>query len=193
MKKHNKQHVIEVGESLFRAKGFEATGTDELLRESEYPRSSFYYLFESKEQFASEVLVAYGDRLESIYIEVLSDKSIGTPYERLVYLFENQINVAISEEFKDDCLIYRLGLEAASISEQFRRSVYTELAKLLRPIELCIKEGIKDQSIARRGSAKLMANRLQSQYYSSYFIGKLSGRPQDSLDMLHYLLDDYRG
>jgi len=56
MKKHSKEHVIEVGEELFKSQGFHNTGTEDILKKSEYPRSSFYYHFKSKENFAVQVL-----------------------------------------------------------------------------------------------------------------------------------------
>jgi len=57
----DKGHVIKIGEDLFRSQDYFNTGTEEILWKSDYPRSSFYHHFTSRESFAAQVLEQYGN------------------------------------------------------------------------------------------------------------------------------------
>ena len=74
MKKHDKDYVIKIGEELFKTQGYHNTGTEDILKKSEYPRSSFYYTFKSKEGFAIQVLENYGTNAAQFYQSVLGNQ-----------------------------------------------------------------------------------------------------------------------
>ena len=81
-KKHNKEEIIEVGQELFRKRGFNNTGVDYILKTSGTPKGSFYNFFKSKEEFGVEVLKHYTDRQYNYFKELLENFSF-TPLTRL--------------------------------------------------------------------------------------------------------------
>ncbi len=54
--KHDINTVIETGQELFRTQGYFNTGTEEILKSSGYPRSSFYYHFKSKDDLYIQIV-----------------------------------------------------------------------------------------------------------------------------------------
>ena len=55
--KHNIEDIIDKGSELFRKKGYNNVGINEILKECDIPKGSFYNFFETKEEFAEKVLI----------------------------------------------------------------------------------------------------------------------------------------
>jgi len=47
-----RDHLVEVGLQTFRAGGYNHTGVKDLVAAADVPKGSFYYYFDSKEDFA---------------------------------------------------------------------------------------------------------------------------------------------
>ena len=58
--KHNIEDIIEKGTELFRKKGYNNVGINEILNTCDIPKGSFYNFFETKEEFATKVIDNYG-------------------------------------------------------------------------------------------------------------------------------------
>lgn len=56
-KTDSREKIIEAASKLFQIKGFNATGLNEILKESKSPKGSLYYYFpDGKEQLALEAI-----------------------------------------------------------------------------------------------------------------------------------------
>ena len=53
--------LLRAGLEVLTEKGFTATGLDEILRQAQVPKGSFYHCFESKEAFGHALIAAYAD------------------------------------------------------------------------------------------------------------------------------------
>ena len=58
--KHQAEDIINTGMELIRTKGYHNVGINEILKASNIPKGSFYNFFESKEDFARQVVAYYG-------------------------------------------------------------------------------------------------------------------------------------
>jgi len=58
-KKYNKEDILEQGVQLFREKGYNDTGIDDILKTCKIPSGSFYNYFKNKEGFAIAVLTIW--------------------------------------------------------------------------------------------------------------------------------------
>ncbi len=173
MKKRDKIKVIEAGQDLFRTKGYYNTGTEEILQKADYPRSSFYYHFKSKEGFASQVLDHYGNDAEKKYIEILTDENLGSPLTRLKYFTSMMIETISKNEFKAECLIQKFSIECAANNEVLCDSTNQQLKKVLNVIEDCIELGQNENEIRKDIEAYRLAEFFQAQWYGSYIFGRL--------------------
>jgi TetR/AcrR family transcriptional repressor of nem operon len=174
MVRHDINKVIGVGQKLFESQGYFNTGTEEILEKSNYPRSSFYYHFKSKEGFASRVLEQYGDSAAEYYKSLLFDDSDRSPMDRLEGLAETMANTAVEKEFKTECLVQKLSIECAGFIEVLRVSTDKQLNKMLRVLDACIKEGQQQGEIRVDMDSMEMASMVQSQLYGAFILGRLS-------------------
>ena len=108
----NRDRLLEEGLRLFAEQGFNATGVQEIADAAGVPKGSFYNYFESKEQFAAEVLARYQER-ECAELEELLSPAAGPPLARLRATFDRWIDEMRECEFSGGCLAGRLAQELA--------------------------------------------------------------------------------
>jgi TetR/AcrR family transcriptional repressor of nem operon len=173
MKKHSKEHVLSIGEALFRTQGYFNTGTKDILKKAEYPRSSFYYLFKTKEKFAIEVLERYGNQSSAFYQSVLLNKQFGSPLHRLRKFAELLTKNAASSHFQSECLIQKFSIECAGFNEALKECTRQQLNKLLNIISQCVAEGQAADEIIKTLSSFEIAEFIHSQIYGSFILSRL--------------------
>lgn len=105
--------------SLFASQGFHATGVQEIADAAGVPKGSFYNYFESKEQFAAEVLARYQER-ECRDLSARLGPESGPPLARLSGAFDAWIEEIRKSGFTAGCLAGRLAQELAGEVPQLR-------------------------------------------------------------------------
>ena len=83
-----KYHIIETGYHLFNKNGYNGTGINDIIRQADIPKGSFYHYFESKENFAVEVIHFYSNLVFENIHNTLNDKNI-SPISRLFKLYKD--------------------------------------------------------------------------------------------------------
>ncbi|MCW5516934.1 TetR/AcrR family transcriptional regulator [Muriicola sp. Z0-33] len=192
MKKHMKEDVIKAGEYLFKNNGYYNTSTEDILMESDYPRSSFYYHFKSKEKFAEEVLEYYGKNSVKMYSSVLKDKNIISPIERFTLFFDIMCTIAENKEFKSECLIQKLSVECAGTNENIRNAALSQLVQILAVYEACIIEGQLKKEIRDDIEANTVANLIQSQLYGGFIVSRLNNSSDVMKENMNLTIDYIR-
>lgn len=173
MKKHDKDYVIKIGEELFKTQGYHNTGTEDILKKSEYPRSSFYYTFKSKEGFAIQVLENYGTNAAQFYQSVLGNQKHGRPLDRLKILADQMAQVSTLKKFKSECLVQKFSVECAAINDDLCKATEIQLDKILDVIRACIWEGQAKQEIRKDMGAMQLAEMYHAQLYGSSILARL--------------------
>ncbi len=108
----NRDRLLEEGLRLFAQQGFNATGVQEIADAAGVPKGSFYNYFDSKEQFAAEVLASYQER-ECAELDELLAPEAGSPLVRLRATFDHWIDEMRECGFTGGCLAGRLAQELA--------------------------------------------------------------------------------
>jgi|GEM_PF-437485 len=132
-------NLLEKGMELLWSKGYNATSVNDIVAAAGIPKGSFYFYFESKEDFAIKAVEAY---FQSQFVparKVLTDKTI-SPKQRLLNFYEYRSNVLKNEmECKMGCLACNLGNEMAEHNENIRTAileketmVQAEIAKVVQ-------------------------------------------------------------
>ncbi len=118
-KEKTKDLLLEAGKATFLEKGYNNSGIESILQAAGVPKGSFYYYFDSKEDFGLRVL----DRFASCYAERL-DRFLGDaslpPLGRLRAYFESVFEKLASDQCRKGCLVGNLSQEMADQSEVFR-------------------------------------------------------------------------
>jgi TetR/AcrR family transcriptional repressor of nem operon len=111
-----REEIAEAAFRQFHARGFNATGINEITKAAGVPKGSFYNHFSSKEDSALEALSRYANTLR---FDMLTEQG-GPPLERLRAHFEFLSEDLLENGFVRGCLVGNLGAEVADHSEQIR-------------------------------------------------------------------------
>lgn len=118
----NRDKLLATGLELLTRQGYAATGVQEITNASGVPKGSFYNYFDSKEEFAIEVLRRYQEQACGQLYALLADRG-RPPLERLAALFEALGADFAAGGFEGGCLAGRLAQELAGETPAFRAPV----------------------------------------------------------------------
>ena len=173
-KKHDLQEVLKIGDRLFRRQGFYHTGTDEILQEAAFPRSSFYYHFKSKEGFGIKTLEYYGKTNRTYLEQVLQDELLGTPLERLRQFFMNMVEISNDQSYEVSCLIQRFSMEAGGEIGPLQEAARIQFASWVEVSNPCIEAGQQMGEIRADFSPSDISHFLFSQIYGMFSFARLN-------------------
>ncbi|HEY9792738.1 MAG TPA: TetR family transcriptional regulator C-terminal domain-containing protein [Candidatus Obscuribacterales bacterium] len=132
--------LIQAGTQIMLEKGFNNTGIAEVLTTVGVPKGSFYYYFESKEEFGLQIINTFDEDRTARLDHFLGDKST-TPIQRLkAWCEDRRLNMQDSK-CRKGCLIGNLSQEMADQSEVFRARLEEILTRWRNKFAACIKEG----------------------------------------------------
>jgi TetR/AcrR family transcriptional regulator, transcriptional repressor for nem operon len=147
--------LLDAGAELFGKKGFNGCGLSEILALAGVPKGSFYHYFASKEEFGVVLIERTCDEFLAELRPLLSDRK-KAPLQRLRSMFE-YIRTQCSECGPiSECLIPKLALETASLSEPVHAAVkcaYQQWSALLGQV-------LRDAQTAGEVDAKHDVDRL---------------------------------
>ncbi|MEO0468059.1 MAG: TetR/AcrR family transcriptional regulator [Bacteroidota bacterium] len=173
-KKHDLQAVLKIGDRLFRRQGFHQTGTDEILQEAAFPRSSFYYHFKSKEGFGLKTLAYYG-RANRTYLEqILLDELLGSPLERLQQYFMSMVEISHDQAYQNCCLIQRFSMEAAGEPGPIQEAARLQFAAWVDVSNQCVAAAQQAGEIKSDFSPTEVSHFLFSQLYGMFSFARLN-------------------
>lgn len=120
-KPHCRQHILHAGLEVLATKGYNGTGVKEIVDSAGVPKGSFYNHFSSKEAFVIEAIeLAAEEHLAAAKQQLL--ESPGSPIERLLRFFEQQLTQLQEQSFCGGCLIGNLSLEMSDENPAIRKA-----------------------------------------------------------------------
>lgn len=140
MKEDNINHILDLGVEIMTRKGYHGLGLKELLDEAGIPKGSFYYYFDSKEDFGRKVITHYAERSQKYMIDMLTDKR-RSPRRRLENLFKDREKAYKSSGFKEGCLLGNCSTELAGQYESMQLVLANKFSDWKEVMSACIKEG----------------------------------------------------
>lgn len=106
-----KQLLIETASRLFLKNGYSNTGINDILKEADVSKGSFYFYFSSKKQLGLQVAKYYGKVMLEEWLEPLSNNTWDIFINKMIIDIKN----AVSKGNYFGCPIAALGLEIAFI------------------------------------------------------------------------------
>ncbi len=160
-KESTKVQLLEAGTEIMLEKGYNNTGIMEVLQSTGVPKGSFYYYFDSKEDFGLQIInhthVTYQDKIKAC----LEDVSM-TPVERLRKYCEEGMQMFEQNACRKGCLIGNLSQEMADQSEVFRNRLKEIIVSWRTIFASCIREGQEAGQISKALDADELAEYFQS-------------------------------
>ncbi|HEY9428089.1 MAG TPA: TetR family transcriptional regulator C-terminal domain-containing protein [Gemmatimonadaceae bacterium] len=176
-----KRRLILAGLRLMLERGYNGVGIQDLLTETGIPKGSFYHHFESKEDFALQVLDAYVANAHALLDATLSDRG-RPPLERVRNFFEG-VRESYAEQGYLGCFMGALGQELSGASETFRRKVEGCVGTIAARLALCLEEARSRGDLPAETDPVQMANVLVDAWEGAAFRTRLvrNGKPLDAV------------
>ncbi len=178
--KHNKEDILKKGMLLFRLNGYHNTGTNEILKETNISRGSFYNFFKDKDDFGVQVLDYYTESTTKYINELLGKEGLNAE-QSIIHLFEIFIDSYTKVNYKWGCLLVGMTQELSGINELFTEATGRNFEELVKPLASAIKEGQENGIINKSQVPRAMALSIWSSYNGALVLMK-SGLHQEPLD-----------
>ncbi len=132
--------LLEKGMEILWSKGYNATSVNDIVKAAEVPKGSFYFYFESKEDFVIKAIEKYFSLMFPPEKEILGDKT-KSPKKRLIDFHEYRVNVLKSEmDCQKGCMACNLSSEMAEHSEKIRNAILVKTKLVLSRITEVVQE-----------------------------------------------------
>jgi TetR/AcrR family transcriptional regulator, transcriptional repressor for nem operon len=185
MASQTKQRLLNAGLSMLLERGYNDLGIQAVLDATGAPRGSFYHHFESKEDFALQVVDLYMDGVHAGLDAHLSDTS-RSPLGRIRAFFE-----AIEERYRNEgylgCLLGGLGQELSGVSELFARKIGGCLDTITDRLAACLEEARQQGELPADANPRELADLLANCWEGAALRSRLRRDPAP----LHAMLDFY--
>jgi TetR/AcrR family transcriptional repressor of nem operon len=136
---NTREEIIRRGAELIHARGYNATGLQEILNVAVVPKGSFYFYFRSKEEFGVEIINHFASLTGGLFRRFLTDDS--TPplqrFEKLIDFFENFFQ---KNSYASGCPIGNLSLELSDSNERFRKKLHEVIDQMIGHVQACIED-----------------------------------------------------
>lgn len=112
--------LLEKGIELLWSKGFNATSVNDIVKAAKIPKGSFYFYFDSKEDFTVKALEKYFEEHFTQVLDILHDESVSAK-QRVLNFYEFRTSM-LKEKLncKMGCMASNLANEMAEHNEAIR-------------------------------------------------------------------------
>jgi TetR/AcrR family transcriptional repressor of nem operon len=119
---HTKDRIIEAGSAAMSAKSFNGCGLKEILETADVPKGSFYHYFKSKEDLGVAVIEESAERHAEFIRRHLCNRQV-PPLQRVQNMFQAMRDHYVESGPMRECVIAKLALEVAQLSEPMRLAI----------------------------------------------------------------------
>lgn len=138
--------LLRAGTEILTEHGFASTGIDMVLKRVGVPKGSFYYYFDSKEDFGAAVIERYAAYFAHKLDRWLLDEE-RPPLARLAAFVDDAKDGMARFDFRRGCLIGNLGQELGALNESYRLQLEAVFRDWQRRLAACLE--------AARGAGEL--------------------------------------
>jgi TetR/AcrR family transcriptional repressor of nem operon len=173
-----REEIVRIGAEIIGQGGFNATGIDAVLKKARVPKGSFYYYFESKDDFGLAVIERQAGEFSAVLKGFLEDRQY-PPLTRVRRYLESRIDAIQNSRCRRGCLIGNLGQELASQSEKFRRRIQDVFSTWQGLFQACFEEAKREGALAPDTDCRLLADFLLTGWEGAVLRAKVmkSGQP----------------
>ena len=149
--KDTKTKLINAGSELFLAHSYHGTGINDILKACGVPQGSFYNYFQSKEDFALEVVIhQMNNNADFVKLNLCNDQL--APIERIAAYLDSIGQGLVDCHFAMGCPFGTLAQEMSNLSPKLREMLTKAFQIQVKHLEKCIHLG------QQQGDIKLVLN-----------------------------------
>jgi TetR/AcrR family transcriptional repressor of nem operon len=154
-----REKLLEVGAQAIAEKSFNSCGLAEILSRAGIPKGSFYHYFASKEDFGVALIEKEIEEYMELLRPILGDRR-RSPVARLRAVFELSREECTANGAARQCLIPKLALETAQLSETVHAAVKCAYEQWSAVLARVIREAQAAGEIGRSHDPDRLANVL---------------------------------
>lgn len=174
-RKIHREDILKAGLELMFHQGYNATGIKEITDSISIPKGSFYNHFESKEEFALELVKAYCNNGAKMYEARFLAPSV-PPLKRFEGFFDTLIeNYAEKMDYKLGCVMSNFSAEMSDVNENFRVLLDEEFNRCQSIMAQCLKEAQEDGSLDKDADANKLAGFILNGWHGALVRMKSTG------------------
>ena len=140
MKEETINTVLDKGTEIVLSKGFNNVGINEILETVGIPKGSFYYYFDSKEDFGLQLIDRYSKKSLETLKRFLEDDS-KNPKERILGFYLHMRNHYQQKNYREGCLLGNCSLELSDLKESYSKKIASALEEWEDVFVKCIEDG----------------------------------------------------
>jgi len=178
--------LLQQGKDLLTEHGYHGTGLKKILDTVKVPKGSFYNYFESKEQFASEIIEQYGRDLTkklNDFIEQSRDNPLDTL--RNIYL---RMVADIEKNGPKGCLVGNLAAEIGASSELCQKSMLNAFVSWKTPFTTLISDAQTKGLIRDDLGAEVLFDLLWETWQGALLKVKIDGKTEHLIQTVDVML-----
>ena len=133
-------YLLEKGIEILWSKGYNATSVNDIVMAAGVPKGSFYFYFDSKEDFAVKAIEKYFEE-HFIPAQKILDNNAVSPKQRLLDFYRYRCNILKDEmDCKMGCLACNIGNEMSEHSENIRIKILEKETLALAEISAVVEQ-----------------------------------------------------
>ncbi len=179
-----KKRLLEAGLAMLLQQGYNDLGVQAVLDATSTPKGSFYHHFESKEDFALQVIDEYMKGVHAGLDACLGDEA-RPPLDRIRRFFEMTQQHYRSEGYMG-CLLGGLGQELSGVSDVFRRRIEKCFSRIAERMAVCLEEARRRGDIPAESDPRQMADVLVDCWEGAALRSRLRRNPAPLTAMLDF-------
>lgn len=169
--------LVRTGVAVLTEKGYSSVGIDELLRQAQVPKGSFYHYFESKEAFGQVLIAAYADYFAAKLDRWFLDDAT-LPLQCLRNFIRDARDGMEKFEFKRGCLVGNLGQEMGTLPESFREQLQQVFQDWQARTAACLRAAQQHGEIPKRLDSEALSAFFWIGWEGAVLRAKLERSPQ---------------
>lgn len=182
-----KQQLLETGLALLLEHGYNHLGIQTLLKEAGIPKGSFYHHFDSKEDFALQVVDLYMERVHEALRACVHDEG-RPPLDRVRGFFETT-----KGQYQQDgylgCMLGGLGQELSGLNDAFRLRIDACFKEIAGMLSGCLEEAREQGDLPPETDCGEMADLLIDCWEGAALRSRLRRSPAPLNAMLDFYFD----
>ncbi|MHB9837264.1 acrylate utilization transcriptional regulator AcuR [Paraburkholderia terrae] len=171
-----RESLLRAGVAVLTEKGFSSTGIEEILRNADVPKGSFYHFFASKEAFGLELIDRYATYFAKKLDRILTNER-RSPLERLHDFVMDAEAGMRRYRFKRGCLVGNLGQEMGVLPEGYRERLREVFIDWEARTARCLLEARAAGEIPRKTDCASVAAFFWIGWEGAVLRAKLDGDP----------------
>lgn len=167
-----RRHVLDTAHGIIVQKGFAATGLTEIVRAAGVPKGSFYYYFDSKEDFGHALLEAYFESYAQRLEQVLTQPG-KTAVECLLEYWQGWLETQTCGEPQGECLVVKLAAEVSDLSDTMRGALQKGTDYVIARLTSAIVSARDEGSLSAATDAATLATLLYQMWLGASLRAKI--------------------